>query len=376
MLGDRYMKEHYVIDPGKLKKTALVALGIAIGLFLLYKSLYYFAPFIIAFMLASLIEPVIKLMVNKMKLPRSLASFISLILVLTLLGYLISLIVSKSILELKGVATILPQYLGEAYRNITGLISEGNNVLITMPPEVTENVGGIISSLFSYLTNTLNTFAKSLSGVVISTAASLPGALVFLLTTILSTYFLSSGRHEIVGFLRRTLPLNWYNKIFVIRDELFTSAFKLVKAYLIIMSITFTELLIGFSIIKLKYAFILAIIIAIIDILPVLGTGGVLIPWVLYSFLTKNTRMGLYLLIIYLIILIIRQIVEPKIIGHQIGTHPLVTLITMYLGFKLIGAAGLILGPITVLILKGVLSGILKGRPIKDFVFRKIEHYE
>lgn len=366
------MRDHYVIDFAKLKKTALVALGIGIGLFLLYKSLYYFAPFIIAFMLASLMEPLIKLMVNRLRLPRSLASFIGLILMLTLLGLIISLIVSKTVCQLKGVATILPQYLGEAYRNLTELISEGNNFLITLPAEVTANIDSIISSIFSYLTNTLNTFAKSLSGVVISTAASLPGALVFFLTTILSTYFLSSSRHEIVGFLRRTLPSNWYDQIFLIRKEVFSSAFKLIKAYLIIMTITFTELLIGFSIIRLKYAFILAVIIAIIDILPVLGTGGVLIPWSLYNFLTKNTKMGLYLLIIYLIILIIRQIVEPKIIGHQIGTHPLVTLVAMYLGLKFIGAAGLILGPITVLILKSILGGILKGRPLKDFIFTKV----
>lgn len=367
------MKERYVIDPSKLKKAALVTLGIGVGLFLAYKSLYYFAPFIIAFMLASLMEPVIKIMVDRLRLPRSLASFIGLILVLTLLGYIISLIVSKSIRELKEVSTILPQYLWEAYRNITNLISEGNSFLITLPPEVTENIGGIMSSLISSLTNTLNSFAKSLSGFVISTAISLPGALVFILTTILSTYFLSSGRHEITAYLRGILPLNWYNKMFIIKDEFFNSAFKLIKAYLVIMAITFTELLIGFSIIQLKYAFILAVIIAIIDILPVLGTGGVVIPWALYSFLTKDTRMGLYLIIIYLIILIVRQIVEPKIIGHHIGTHPLVTLVAMYLGLKFIGAAGLILGPITVLILKSILSEILKGRPVKDFIFTKVQ---
>lgn len=367
------MKDHYVIDLEKSKKTALVVLGIAVGLFLLYKSLYYFAPFIIAFMLASLMEPVIKIMVNRLRLPRSLASFISLIIILTLLGYIIFLVVSNSIMQLKAVVTILPQYLTDAYRNIINLISHGNNFLITLPPEVTENIGGIVSSLFQYLTNLINTFAKSLSGVLISTAVSLPGALVFFLVTILSTYFLSSSRHDIVAYLRNTLPSNWYDKIFVIKNVLFTSAFKLIKAYLLIMSITFTELLIGFSIIQLKYAFILAVIIAIIDILPVLGTGGVLIPWALYNFLTNNTRMGLYLIIIYLIILIIRQIIEPKIIGHQIGTHPLVTLMAMYLGLKLIGAAGLILGPITVLLLKTVLGGILKGRPLKDFIFKKVE---
>jgi sporulation integral membrane protein YtvI len=367
------MREHYVIDPVKLKKAVFTVMGISAGLFILYKSLYYFAPFIIAFILASIMEPSIKLMVNKLKIPRKIAALISLILMLALLGYLISLVVSKTVTELKAVVNSLPYLSGEVYRNITSLITEGNNFLITLPPEVTENISGIIASLFSYLTNVLNTITRSLSNFVISTAVSLPGLLVFVFTTILSTYFLSSGRYEIIGFFRRTLPENWYNKLFIIRKEIFSSAFKLIKAYLIIMLITFTELLIGFSLIRLKYAFILAVVIAIIDLLPVLGTGGVVIPWALYCFLAGNPGMGLYLILLYLIILIIRQIIEPKIIGHQIGIHPLITLMSMYLGLKLIGAAGLLLGPITIILLKSILTGIIKGRTAKELLFKKID---
>jgi len=87
------------------------------------------------------------------------------------------------------------------------------------------------------------------------------------------------------------------------------------------------------------------LVISFIDAFPVLGTGGVLVPWAIYEFLTKDIRMGVSLLILYVIVLVIRQMIEPKVVGEQIGLHPLMTLITMYLGMKFFGLPGLIFGP-------------------------------
>ncbi len=129
-----------------------------------------------------------------------------------------------------------------------------------------------------------------------------------------------------------------------------------VRAQLILMSITFCELFIGLSVLNVKYSFILAIIIAIVDAIPVFGTGTVLLPWALISLLSGSYKMALGLLIIYAICLTVRQLLEPKIISSQIGLHPLFTLFAMYVGFRLIGLIGMILGPVAAIIIKNLLD--------------------
>jgi len=118
------------------------------------------------------------------------------------------------------------------------------------------------------------------------------------------------------------------------------------------LSVTFIESFIGLTFIGVDYAFTLAIIIALLDILPVLGTGGIYVPWAIANFVMGNYRLGVALLVIYGIITVVRYMIEPKVVGQQLGIHPVLTLMSMFAGMKLIGAAGLILGPTTVVALK------------------------
>jgi sporulation integral membrane protein YtvI len=360
------MKEKYVLDNHKFKRLCFIVIALVIGLFLVYKSAYYLLPFIIAFALSSLMEPLIRLLITKAKIPRKLSAAISLVVVLIVLGYLVTAIVTKVVGEIKALVSSSPQFINDVYQNIVNLSNRSNDLLISVPEELTLYIGSIVESLFKSVSSILN----SLLDQVLSFAISLPSALIFFLITILSTYFMSSGRREIGTALKSQLPEDWYEKILTIRNEVFLSLFQLIKAYLIIMSITFTEILIGFSVMGLKYSLILAFLICIVDILPVLGTGTVLIPWSVYSFLTGDTKMGIFLVIMYVVILIIRQVIEPKIVGQQIGVHPLLTLMAIYIGLKIFGAIGLMLGPIIMLIIKNTLSVLFRGKSIFDILFK------
>jgi sporulation integral membrane protein YtvI len=124
------------------------------------------------------------------------------------------------------------------------------------------------------------------------------------------------------------------------------------KAQSIILSVTFIESFIGLTFLGIDYAFTLAIIIAVFDILPVLGTGGIYVPWAVINLILGNYRLGVGLLLLYGIIVVVRYMIEPKVVGQQLGIHPLLTLMSMFAGLKLIGVAGLILGPTTVVALK------------------------
>lgn len=360
------MKERYILDNQKLKRLGFILIALIIGLFLIYRSTYYLLPFIIAFTLSSFMEPLIRLLINKAKIPRKLSAAISLVVVLVVLGYLLTALITKVVGEIKALVSSSPQFINEVYKNILSLSNKSSDLLISVPEEFTLYIGGVVESSFKSVSNILN----SILDQVLSFAISLPSALIFFLITVLATYFMASGRKEIGAAFKAQLPEDWYEKLVTIRNEVFISLFQLIKAYIIIMSITFTELLIGFSIIKLRYTLILAFLICIVDILPVLGTGTVLIPWSIYSFLTGDTKMGISILVIYIVILIVRQIVEPKIIGHQIGVHPLLTLMAIYVGLKIFGTVGLMLGPIIMLIIKNTLSVLFKGRSIFDILFK------
>ncbi|NLN41945.1 MAG: AI-2E family transporter [Clostridiales bacterium] len=125
-----------------------------------------------------------------------------------------------------------------------------------------------------------------------------------------------------------------------------------IKAQIFLMAITFLELLIGYQILGVEYAFFFALLTAIIDILPVLGTGTVLIPTAIVHFIMGNIPRALGFLCLYFIIFVIRQILEPRVVGQSLGLHPLVTLMSMYIGLRLIGVPGMFLGPIIVILVK------------------------
>ena len=127
--------------------------------------------------------------------------------------------------------------------------------------------------------------------------------------------------------------------------------FRLLKAYALLMFITFVELSVGLLILRVKGAVWLAALIAIVDILPVLGTGTVLIPWTLFELISGNFGMALGLLILYVFITVLRNILEPRLVSYQIGLNPLVTLFFMYLGLQIAGVAGMMLFPVVVMIL-------------------------
>ena len=334
----------------------ILVLFLRLGLFLV--------PFVIAFVISMLIEPIVRFLTFRAKIPRKASSAISVLMVLSVVGSLLAILISKLFDEIVTITHLLPKYYDEINNNINNLISRGTDIYIALPPEITNNIQGIFSDLTTTLTVMLNKFVKG----VFNTAISIPEALIFTLVTILSTYFFSSDRDKIYIYFKSHLPDSWIKKIRSVKDDLFSALFGYIKAQLIIMTITFTELFIGLSIIGIRYSLLLAIVIGIIDALPILGTGGILIPWAIYEFLIGNERTGISLLILYLIVLVVRQLMEPKILSQQIGLHPLVTLTAMYTGLRLFGVAGMIFGPITVLVLKNILTGVIKSGTIKDLL--------
>lgn len=282
-------------------------------------------------------------------------------------GLILTFIIIRLVNEIKSVSVMLPKMGTDIYGYLNTLMDRGADIFEWLPDEITNNIGDLLANLSESLSKLLNSIIK---GAYI-TAVSIPESLIFTLVTIISTYFITSDRERISRFFSSQFPEKWINQAKSIIANMFSALIGYVKAQLIIMMITFTELFIGLTIIGIKYALLLAFVISLLDALPILGAGGFLIPWSIYSFFTGDIRLGIYLLVLYGIVLIVRQSIEPKILGQQIGIYPLVTLISMYAGLKLFGFLGFILGPITILLFKNILSGVFHNKSIKELLQNK-----
>ncbi|HBF3457243.1 TPA: AI-2E family transporter, partial [Clostridioides difficile] len=172
--------------------------------------------------------------------------------------------------------------------------------------------------------------------------------------TLIASFFFTFDYQKIVNFILKQFPEKSQFMIINIKNSSINALLKLLKAYAILLSVTFIELLIGLTILKVENAFTISVIIALVDILPVLGTGSILTPWMIISLINGNINLAIGLLILYIIITVVRQILEPKVVGHQIGLYPLITLMCMFVGAQLFGIAGLFGFPIAATIIKNL----------------------
>ncbi len=345
-------------------KIVLAFVGTFVGIILALRLSIYVAPFIIAFAVSSAIEPLIRFLMKKAKFPRRLAAIVSLLLVVSLITVLMLLLVSRLYNEVVSLTNERPQFLIEIYQNVSATIKKALDAYLDLPDGITSNITKMISNLSQSISKVVDPFVKGLY----NTAVSIPQVLIFIIVTILATYFISSDRDRIYESIKHNLPDVVLEKAISIKDNIFSALFGYIRAQLILMTITFTELSIGFAIIGINRFILLALVISFIDAFPILGTGGVLVPWAIYEFISRDFRMGVSLIILYLIVLVIRQLIEPKILGQQIGLHPLITLMAMYLGTQFYGIVGFILGPIIVLLFKNIVSGFIKQKSIKEII--------
>lgn len=214
---------------------------------------------------------------------------------------------------------------------------------------------GLLSNLdLSHFTNKLTSGVSNVYSVVKGVPSILIGVVIGVVAWILFT----KDYDYIVRFIQRQLPDDKKNVLVEFKQVFSKTIFTMFKAYGIIMCITFSELFLGFSILSLmgimknSYFAVIALVIAVFDILPVAGSGGILIPWALFSLIYGNYKQAVGLIVLYVIITVIRQYIEPKIVGSSLGVHPIVTLMGLYFGLKLFGFIGMFLVPLTVMTLK------------------------
>lgn len=344
-------------------------------------------PIVCAFLIATILQKPKNFLVKKTFLKSGSASVVSLFLLIFVVIFFIALIGVRAAQEIKGFI----DYIGLQIQNIDIFITNIeifvietidklpefisgtlHDSVVTMFTQVREYLAGQSTELADSITGTLgDSFSLSwittpLSGVI-STAKQIPSILIAVVITLVASCFLTSDYDTIMSFIKRQFPEHKRADLSKAKRLLKDTLTKMAKAYALIMTVTFTEMFIGLTVLQLigvfnsNYAVIIAIATAIVDIVPVLGTGTILIPWALYNLIVGNFGLAIGLAVIYAVITVIRQIIEPKLVAGQLGLSPFVTICALYLGLKIFGVLGMIIAPILVTMLK-VLNdeGIIK----------------
>ncbi len=348
--------------PNKTEKRREFIINIVfytIIILLSYLCLKYVAkwimPFLVGFVIALAFKPLISTLHKVTKINRKFCAVLILLTGYSLIILLIWGLGSKIFTSLSDLFTKLPSYYNESiypfFMNIYKFIVD---LSAKISPETLEQLYGMFESMADKLRDFTIQFSSRMVSRLADATTKLPFFFISFVFTILSSIFISMDYHKITGFIMRQLPANTALFIDDARTHIWKTFSGYLKAYLIILLITFTELTIGLSILGIDNAPGIAAIIAIADILPVIGTGGILIPWSVIMLINQNFFVGVGLIVIYAIVLLVRNFTEPKIVGDQLGLHPVVTLIAIYVGYIWMGFTGMILLPVTVTILVGL----------------------
>ena len=329
------------------------------------------APFLLSFFFAVILQRPLGWLDKKTK--NKMHSFWSIVLVLLCVAIILGPVISIIATLFREIGNFI-SFLGEQLNDLpTFLVTLQNEILKAikfLPDSIYTSVSENITQFFGNLINDFDVsklginmssitsgLSNGISGVY-SVVKNIPSILISVVIGVIAWILFTKDYKKVVKFIKLQLPDKHKNLLSETKKIFSSTILKMCRAYGLIMFITFCENFLGLTILNLigvmknSYVFVIAICIAVFDILPVAGSGGILIPWSLIALVTGNVGQCVGLLILYAVITVIRQYIEPKIVGDSLGVNPLVTLAGLYFGLKLFGFMGMFIVPICVMTLK------------------------
>lgn len=307
-----------------------------------YLVLKYLVPISVPFILGILVAYLVVWITRKMHFTYKAFRLALALVIYGIIGLLVTLLVAKGVSVISGIIRWLPALSENKLIPFVTLSYEWVMEKIQLlDPALFGALEMLLDSLLSAVKNLISYVSGLAVNMVSSVATGVPSLILSLLAMIFSTVFVVSDYDRIRGFASANMP-PWLKTILKnIKIYLTDTLFVVIRSYALIMLITFTELSILFTVFGIENAILKASLIALVDILPILGTGGVMIPWAVISLVLGHTSLGIRLFVIYAIVTVVRNYVEPKIVGAQLGLHPIITLFSMFIGLRLFGFWGL-----------------------------------
>ena len=324
----------------------VTAIGIGIVAFLFFKYLFVaLLPFLISWAAAFMLRPFARKVARKTRIPIKIVSVL-----LTILCVLIGL---------GAIALFCFFAIKESWEFFSSLA--GDERVIDILAKITNPIGAIFGEseasnaltehIGSAIEKGISSLVSKLVSLLSDIAASIPGVLFFILVTVISSVYFALDIDRVNGWIKMLLPKKMISALERLKKSCRSVGGKYVRSYLLIMGITFIVMLIGLFVLKVKNAVLLSVIIAILDLLPIIGVGTVLVPWSIVELLLGNTGMCIGLLVLLVVHELIRQFAEPKIIGKSLGVHPIVSLLLLYVGYSVLGFVGILFVPLLAVVL-------------------------
>ncbi|MBS4199951.1 sporulation integral membrane protein YtvI [Bacillus sp. FJAT-49732] len=343
----------------KIIRFLLVVGVVVISLMLLYYISKVTYPFIIAIVIAMIINPAVHFLEKSWKFPRVLAVLTSLLLLIAIFTGLITLLIAEIVSGATYFSNVVPEHVKTLINYFedlfAGQVIPFYNKIASMFKGLDsgqqETIMESIKNTGNKITESATVFLQNFFLKLPALVSWIPNAATVLVFSLLATFFISKDWEKLTIWFSRFIPEKAKSSGKTVFADLKKALVGFIKAQLTLISITLVIVLIGLLILRVNYAITIALITGIVDLLPYLGTGTVFIPWIIYEILTGNYGLALGLGILYTVVVVQRQVMEPKILSSNIGLNPLATLVALFVGFKLIGFLGLILGPVTLVLI-------------------------
>lgn len=351
-----------------IKNILILAFSVIATILALKLSIFYM-PFLIAFSLYLIIEPGIKFLMKKFKLKRKTSSIIILTISISIIVGFITWGIATVISESSNLLKNLNEYVNIIYDFIQSKVEK----IDLSKLQVSEELKVIFDNSTHEILLKISDIIKDFFTGLLAKLTSIPTIVFYIVITIMALYFMSTDKIYMIDQLEHHIPQTWIKKIYKHVRGIASSLGGYLKAEAILVFISFVISLVGFIIYSLigfniKYPLLVALGIGFIDALPILGSGTIMVPWAVIEACKGDIRLGIAILALWIVMTIVRQVIEPRVVGGQIGIHPIFTIIAMYTGVRFCGLAGLFVGPIVLIILRDVFESTIDKGVVKSIV--------
>ena len=306
------------------------------------KAIFYFMPFVIGWILSVIAGPLVTFLEKKLKIMKRLGSAITIILVLALCIGLIYLIISQIWEEISVLIRNFPSMYHDLERGLNQIGTQGNTLFERFPEQIQNSWATLMNNLDDTASSLIGRIGEPTIEVAGNVAKRIPSVLIGTIVAFVSAYFFIADKENLGEWVKKVVPKSITSRLLLVGENLKYAMGGYFKAQFKIMGVVFAILRVGFTRMQIRFSILLAIAIAFLDFLPFFGTGTALIPWAIYKFLVGDYKMVAALVILYGVTQLVRQLIQPKLVGDSMGLNPLYTLFLLYLGYRVGSVLGMI----------------------------------
>lgn len=318
-----------------LATAAFVVIGL--------KALGFLMPFVVGWVISAIASPLVNWLERRLKIVKKLGSALIVILVLALIVLLLYFAISRLAGEIGDLTKNFPEMYAQLESGLRQIGDTLSGVFAKLPKGVQNGWNTIVENLDSYMGEVVSRVSEPTVTAAGNFAKRLPSYLIAFIVAVMSAYFFTVEREEVIRWMKKVSPESVTKRMSLVMDNLRYAVGGYFKAQFKIMAVVFAILLVGLAILGVHYFVLVAFLIAFLDFLPFFGTGTAMIPWAAYKFFMGDYKVTVALVILYVVTQLVRQLLQPKMVGDSIGLNPLATLLLLYIGYRLDGVIGMIL---------------------------------